>query len=705
MATIAPPSDRILTTYSQLDILQNFSLDSQSDALEVTNPAKMYGLVDSSNHTKGMTKPLNPNASNFPNGYRSSAYYYVGYDRQGNEWNDYSKCVNPDGGIAHSLYGDNGSFMYHQGYGYSPYGPYHSPGSPTPTMGQDGQLCGAQQYAYPIPYHEVSTRTTQPYAANQVRVPQGEILTSTAADQLPPLVASGGNPNKIAIGGCVNEKTSLKPCVQNSSLNAYGSYGRGGSLVGIPSFPNPDPRFGFDEIRLPIPSFNASLIPDGQSMCGASACSSSPFMHANNLSLRRNQNLCRLPHFMNWHNARPTSGLGMAPGIMNQLYPSNAVYGPYGNTLRAGSGFGSFGFDSKTSGRGLAIDNKYKKWGCGPITLAYGNENLDRSNELSKGPRAKGFDFRNQKGCGHIALAIEGKNLPVIENEKEANFPIIPNKEEYNREDSPEDCLDAKFFVLKSYSEDDVHNSIKYSVWASTSNGNKKLDAAYQEAKEKPGGCPVFLLFSVNGSGQFVGLAEMIGPVNFEKTLECWQQDKWNGSFSVKWHIIKDLPNSLLRHITLENNENKPVTNSRDTQEVKFDQGIQVLKIFKGHSSKTCILDDFGFYEARQRTMLEKKSKQQEPQMQPGDIFFPVGKSRDAATDIVKEKLPKASDVSLIKEPVVAEAVSLEKADGDEALSEGEGKGSGATLGDGQGGSKPSIASERKGVSNGVASS
>jgi YTH domain-containing family protein len=38
----------------------------------------------------------------------------------------------------------------------------------------------------------------------------------------------------------------------------------------------------------------------------------------------------------------------------------------------------------------------------------------------------------------------------------------------------------------------------------------------------------------------------------------------------VKWHIIKDVPNNLLRHITLENNENKPVTNSRDTQEVNF---------------------------------------------------------------------------------------------------------------------------------------
>ncbi|KAM7472836.1 hypothetical protein LguiA_011019 [Lonicera macranthoides] len=64
----------------------------------------------------------------------------------------------------------------------------------------------------------------------------------------------------------------------------------------------------------------------------------------------------------------------------------------------------------------------------------------------------------------------------------------------------------------------------------------------------------------VNTSGQFVGVAEMVGPVDFNKSLEYWQQDKW--------HIVKDVPNSLMKHITLENNENKPVNNSRDTQEV-----------------------------------------------------------------------------------------------------------------------------------------
>lgn len=72
----------------------------------------------------------------------------------------------------------------------------------------------------------------------------------------------------------------------------------------------------------------------------------------------------------------------------------------------------------------------------------------------------------------------------------------------------------------------------------------------------------------VNASGQFCGVAEMTGPVDFHRDMDFWQQDKWSGSFPVKWHFIKDLPNPNFRHIILENNENKPVTNSRDTQEV-----------------------------------------------------------------------------------------------------------------------------------------
>jgi hypothetical protein len=47
--------------------------------------------------------------------------------------------------------------------------------------------------------------------------------------------------------------------------------------------------------------------------------------------------------------------------------------------------------------------------------------------------------------------------------------------------------------------------------------------------------------------------------------------------------------------------------------QVKLDQGLQVLKIFKDHVCKTSILDDFGFYDNREKIMQEKKSRRQYP--------------------------------------------------------------------------------------------
>ncbi|KAI3709019.1 hypothetical protein L2E82_38717 [Cichorium intybus] len=180
----------------------------------------------------------------------------------------------------------------------------------------------------------------------------------------------------------------------------------------------------------------------------------------------------------------------------------------------------------------------------------------------------------------------------------------------FNRDDFFTVYENAKFFVIKSFSEDNVHRSIKYGVWASTPLGNRKLDAAYKEAKESGGTCRIFLFFSVNASGQFCGVAEMIGPVDFENDADYWQQDRWSGQFRVQWHIIKDVPNSRFRHILLENNDNKPVTHSRDSQEVKLEDGNKMLRIFKEHDSDTSILDDFHFYDEREKSFQEKRANE-----------------------------------------------------------------------------------------------
>lgn len=228
--------------------------------------------------------------------------------------------------------------------------------------------------------------------------------------------------------------------------------------------------------------------------------------------------------------------------------------------------------------------------------------------------RSKVNDSLNEQNQGPRTVNAKGT---LNSGDKSVNGDTEIRTDQYNLPDFPTKYDHALFFVIKSYSEDDVHKSIKYDVWASTPNGNKRLDNAFQDAQnrmeEKGSKCPVFLFFSVNASGQFCGVAEMIGRVDFNKSMDFWQQDKWNGYFPVKWHIIKDIPNPQLRHIILENNDHKPVTNSRDTQEIHFPQGIEMLNIFKNYVSRTSILDDFNFYESRQKVMQEKKIRQPMP--------------------------------------------------------------------------------------------
>ncbi|CAF1995083.1 unnamed protein product [Rotaria magnacalcarata] len=169
---------------------------------------------------------------------------------------------------------------------------------------------------------------------------------------------------------------------------------------------------------------------------------------------------------------------------------------------------------------------------------------------------------------------------------------------QYNPKDFNLNPKGARFFVIKSYSEDDVHRSIKYNIWCSTEHGNKRLDNAFREREGKG---PIYLFYSVNASGHFCGMAEMMSPIDYEHQTDVWHMsNKWQGKFEVKWIYVKDVPNQQFRNIRLENNENKPVTNSRDTQEIPYEKGKLMLKTLHMYRHKTSIFDDFQYYESKQ---------------------------------------------------------------------------------------------------------
>ncbi|KAG0631481.1 hypothetical protein M758_1G256700 [Ceratodon purpureus] len=619
------------------------------------------------------------------NGYATHGYVYDyphrGYEAPvAGEWDEYSRYV-VDGVEIPSpgVYSDSGGsvFMAHAtGFGYASqpsYSPY-TPGTPVPTMGADGQLYGPQAFQYPSHLYQQPMSPGGGYMGSPGAMSGGEGGGSGNGELVPPGVDgknSGPRPGYPAM--------ALVP--------PHGPYSRGVLPLTIHS-PGISQDVRYEGLRAGAPSWaDVTKITEGQQRTGIPAAGmhsmGSQQFSAPGLPAQPLRRMAPLQiHIQSSQQSRTPSGLA-SPGALARGYPplSGVVNGPV-----RGRGMGNMSVDGRTNGRGGWIGSeKGKQRGRGGGAMGNSNGGLDPLNEQNRGPRT--IRTRNQRAIPGVVRHTRGQGAGSSGN-GDVLSPFA-NRDQYNKPEFVTNYEDAKFFVIKSYSEDDVHKSIKYNVWASTPVGNKRLDAAYQDAVAKRSGdtksCPVFLFFSVNASGQFCGVAEMTGPVDFSKSVDYWQQDKWNGRFPVTWHIIKDIPNCQFRHIILENNDNKPVTNSRDTQEVKFDQGIGMLNIFKSFASKTSILDDFQFYENRQRALTEKRARQQTQQQREQHR---QGGGRTEANEILESdstagELSQAKHDELVEgvadgKPVVRNAA--EAVDGQFALQvEASGRGSGVS--------------------------
>lgn len=73
---------------------------------------------------------------------------------------------------------------------------------------------------------------------------------------------------------------------------------------------------------------------------------------------------------------------------------------------------------------------------------------------------------------------------------------------------------------------------------------------------------------------------------------------------------------------------------------MKLEQGIEMLKIFKNYDADTSILDDFGFYEEREKIIQERKSRRQPSLPSAGGLVVGENEHKPASaalpTDFVK---------------------------------------------------------------------
>jgi hypothetical protein len=178
---------------------------------------------------------------------------------------------------------------------------------------------------------------------------------------------------------------------------------------------------------------------------------------------------------------------------------------------------------------------------------------------------------------------------------------------------------DSAIYIIKSFTEEDIHKSIKYNVWSSTNFGNTKLNSEFKAR-------PVFLLFSAYKTNQFTGLARMKSEVNFKNVFPLWARDNWRGTFEVEWLLVKDVPFREFRNVKCEQREKKvngeynfinystkSLTNSPDCQKLCTAEGKEIVNIMVNYQNRNSILEHFEYYDTRQanyeRTLSLKSGK------------------------------------------------------------------------------------------------
>eukprot|EP01006_Ploeotia_vitrea_P042358 TRINITY_DN66622_c13_g1_i1.p1 TRINITY_DN66622_c13_g1~~TRINITY_DN66622_c13_g1_i1.p1 ORF type:complete len:381 (+),score=58.97 TRINITY_DN66622_c13_g1_i1:69-1145(+) len=197
-----------------------------------------------------------------------------------------------------------------------------------------------------------------------------------------------------------------------------------------------------------------------------------------------------------------------------------------------------------------------------------------------------------------------GRRQQQPEPEVDEDFPALAAKLQANPDPLPEFTKNpeqGRFFVIKSFTKADVVKAMQEGVWASTKKGMENLDKAWTESSEDG----IYLLFSVNGSGAFCGVAKMTSPIDNNQDVKWCGTARFKGHFKISWIFIVEIGNQAFRDLL--NKDSMSVTRSRDTYELSLSTGLKMLNTFRQYQSSP----------DRERPSPPQRQQQQQQQQQP----------------------------------------------------------------------------------------
>lgn len=116
--------------------------------------------------------------------------------------------------------------------------------------------------------------------------------------------------------------------------------------------------------------------------------------------------------------------------------------------------------------------------------------------------------------------------------------------------------------------------SFERNIWATTKGNEKRLRHAYNTCDE------VFLIFSIQGSGHFQGVAKMMTTIT-DNQCEDFGSANLGGVFEIDWIYKEEIPFQFTQHLTNPWNDNKKVQISRDAQEVEPSVGEALVQLWE----------------------------------------------------------------------------------------------------------------------------
>ncbi|GAB1605067.1 3'-5' RNA helicase YTHDC2-like isoform X2 [Argonauta hians] len=129
----------------------------------------------------------------------------------------------------------------------------------------------------------------------------------------------------------------------------------------------------------------------------------------------------------------------------------------------------------------------------------------------------------------------------------------------------------CRMFLMKCNNQRSLDTSLARSIWATSSNNEKKLNKAFQDGKT------VYLIFSIQGSGCFQGYAKMASSFSKDRSAEH-SMPGVGATCIVEWLKRGNIPFQSVQHLSNPWNDNKRIQVSRDCQEIEPFVGETLLR-------------------------------------------------------------------------------------------------------------------------------